>query len=70
MENKQTHTHKILITAEMTQAPLINQHIELRGCQDFIIKALSEIFVTIHEKDPELFIMALGSAIEKIEDSK
>lgn len=65
-----THPHKILITAEMTKAPIIDQHIELKGCQDFIIKALSEIFVTIYENDPELFIMAFGSAIEKIEDSK
>lgn len=68
MENNQTHPHKILITAEMTKAQIIDQHIALNGCREFIITALSEIFVTIHKNDPELFLIALDSAIDKIED--
>ena len=65
-----THEHKILIEAEMKEASIINQYVELKGCEDFIITALSEIFLTLHEKNPELFILALGRAIKKIEDSK
>ena len=61
----ESHPHKVLISAEMKKADIIEQQIILQGCNGFLEEALLNIFLTIYEKHPDLFLKVMDLFMEK-----
>lgn len=60
-----THPHKVLLSAEMKQGNIIDQTVILQGCNGFLETALFNIFLTIYERDSDLFFRVMDKFIEK-----
>lgn len=64
MENKH-HPHRVIISAEMKRADIIDQRVILEGCRGFLETALYNIFLTIYERDSDLFFNVMDKFIEE-----
>lgn len=64
MENK-PHPHKVLLSSEMLEEGIINQTVQLQGYDDFLEIALLNIFLTIFERDSDLFMRVMDKFMER-----
>ena len=63
--NDKPHPHKVLLSAEMKKADIIEQEVILQGCDGFLETALLNIFLTIYEKRPNLFFKVMDKFMEE-----
>lgn len=59
------HPHKVLLSAEMKRADIIEQNVILQGCDGFLETALLNIFLTIYEQRPNLFFKVMDKFMEE-----
>lgn len=64
MENK-PHPHRVILSSEMKEECVINQTIKMEGCDGFLETALLNIFITIYERQPHLFLNVMDKFIEE-----
>ena len=63
--NDKPHPHRVILSAEMKEAGVIEQTIKMEGCKDFLEISLFNIFITIYEKDSDLFFRVMDKFMEK-----
>ena len=63
MENK---PHRVILSAEMKKANIIEQTVILEGCNVFLEIALFNILRTIYESDSDLFFRVMDKFMEKV----
>lgn len=59
------HPHRVILSAEMKRADIIDQTVILEGCNGFLEIALFNIFLTIYERDSDLFFRVMDRFIEE-----
>lgn len=65
MHNTESHPHKILLSAQMKRADIIEQKVILQGCDGFLETALLNIILTIYEKKSDLFFKVMDKFMEE-----
>ena len=63
--NGELHPHRIILTAEMQRANIIDYTIILEGCNDFLEISLLNIFLTIYERNSDLFLRIMNKFFEE-----
>lgn len=66
MHDTKSHPNKILITAEMKEANIIDQKVSLKGCRGFLETALFNILFAIYERDSDLFLKVMEKFMEAL----
>lgn len=63
--NDKPHPHRVILSANMKRADIIEQTVILEGCDGFLETALLNIFITIYERKPHLFLNVMDKFMEE-----
>ena len=63
--NDKPHPHRVILSAEMKRADIIEQKVILEGCNGFLETALFNIFLTVYERDSDLFFRVMYKFMEE-----